>query len=152
MDMKLAKEYAKAISDKRGLEDQLSTVKDQIASLERSILNEMQENQIDRLPINLGHEKVTLYIHKQLWAKPKGGDRQAVIDTLLHCGLSDLVQDNYNSNSLSAYVRERLADGQKLQPTLEKVIDLTEVISVRGRRSSASSTSKTAAAMKTIRR
>jgi hypothetical protein len=152
MDMTLAKEYASLIAEKRKLEEQLGATKDKIAGLERSILNAMQENQIDRLPINLGTEKVTLYIHKQLWAKPKNGDKLNVMQVLKHCGLSDLVQEQYNTSTLSAYVRERLADGENLQPTLEEAIDLIEVISVRGRRSSASSTSKTAKAMKTLRR
>ena len=152
MDMKLAKQVATLIAKKRKLEDSLRAVKDEIGSLEPSLLNEMMQEQMDRLHVTVGDEKVTLYIHKILWAKPKDGDRQAVIETLLHCGLSDFVQENYNSNSLSAYVRERLANGQKLQPTLEAAVNLEEVVSIRGRRSPAASNSKTAQAMKTIRR
>ena len=152
MDMDLATKYASVIATKRRLEDELRAAKDEIASLEESVRNMLQENQIDRLPVTVGTDKVTLYIHRQLWAKPKGGDKATLMGVLKRCGLSDLVQEQYNTSSLSAYVRERLANGQQLQPTLEEALVLDEVISVRGRRSSAQSDSKTAKAMKTIRR
>ena len=152
MDMDLATEYASVIAKKRRLEDELRAAKDQIASLEESVRNMLQENQVDRLPVTVGNEKVTLYIHRQLWAKPKGGDKAALMGVLKRCGLSDLVQEQYNTSSLSAYVRERLADGQQLQPTLSEALVLDEVVSVRGRRSPAASSSKTAKAMKTVRR
>ena len=152
MDMDLATKYASAIANKRRLEDEIRASKDEIASLEESVRNMLQENQIDRLPVTVGTDKVTLYIHRQLWAKPKGGDKATLMGVLKRCGLSALVQEQYNTSSLSAYVRERLANGQQLQPTLEEALVLDEVISVRGRRSSAQSDSKTAKAMKTIRR
>jgi len=152
MDMNLAKQVAKLIAEKRRLEDDLRAVKDQIATLEPELLNALMEEQMDRLHVTVGSDKITLYIHRIMWAKPKDGDRQAVVETLLRCGLSDFVQENYNSNSLSAYVRERLAAGQKLQPTLEAAVSLEEVVSIRGRRSPSTPESKTAAAMKTIRR
>ena len=152
MDMDLATKYASVIATKRRLEDELRAAKDEIASLEESVRNMLQENQVDRLPVTVGTEKVTLYLHRQLWAKPKGGDKMNLMSVLKRCGLSDLVQEQYNTSSLSAYVRERLANGQKLQPTLTEALTLDEVVSVRGRRSPASSSSKTAKAMKTIRR
>jgi hypothetical protein len=152
MDMNLAAKYASIIATKRRLEEELRTAKDEIASLEESVRNMMQENSLDRLPVRVGSEKITLYLHRQLWAKPKGGDRESLVAVLKRCGLSDLVQEQYNSSSLSAYVRERLANGHKLQPTLGEALFLDEVISVRGRRSPAASQSKTAKAMKTVRR
>ena len=152
MDMDLATKYASVIATKRRLEDELRAAKDEIASLEESVRNMLQENQVDRLPVTVGTEKVTLYLHRQLWAKPKGGDKMNLMSVLKRCGLSDLVQEQYNTSSLSAYVRERLANGQKLQPTLTEAMTLDEVVSVRGGRSPASSSSKTAKAMKTIRR
>jgi len=62
-----------------------------------------------------------------------------------------LVSESYNANSLSAYVRERLADGQSLQPTLKEVIRVDEVTSIRGKRSPLSAESQTAKAMRNQR-
>jgi len=151
MDMDLARRFAALTARKRELNDQLQEVRDAIADLEPSLMNEMIEAQVDSLPITANGEKITLYFHRVLWAKAKNGDKRKVATTLKRCGMSDLVQENYNTSTLSAYVRERLANGQKLQPTLERVLDLDEVISIRGRRSPASSDSKTAQAMKTLK-
>jgi hypothetical protein len=152
MDMKLAKQVATLIAEKRGLEDSLRAVKDQIAKLEPELLNMLMEEQMDRLHVTVGDQKITLYIHRIMWAKPKDGDRETVVATLKRCGMSDFVTESYNSNSLSAYVRERLSNGTQLQPTLSDALNLEEVVSIRGRRSSATPESKTAKAMKTTRR
>ena len=147
----LAREYAALIDRKAHLEDDLSDCKSEIADQHDTLLNKMVEEGIKTLPIKVGDQTYSIFIHRQLWAKPKLGDRQAVVHTLKRCGLADLVNEGYNTNTLSGYVRERLASGRELQPTLERVLDLTEVFSVRGRRSSASSTSQTAKAMQTLR-
>lgn len=152
MNLNLAKKVGDLIARKRSLEDDLRAVKDEIESLEPELLNEFLEAQMDRLQVPVGTGKITLYIHRIMWAKPKDGDREAVVATLKRCGLSDLVSENYNSSTLSAYVRERLADGEALQPTLDAVIETEEVVSIRGRRSPTTSDSKTAKAMKTLRR
>ena len=152
MDMNLAKQVAALIAEKRRLEDALRTVKDQIAGLEPTLLNELMEEQMDRLHLNVEGSKMTLYIHRVMWAKPKDGDRESLVSVLKRCGMSDFVTENYNSNSLSAYVRERLSNGVLLQPTLADALHLEESVSIRGRRSSATPESKSAAAMKTARR
>lgn len=150
MNMNLAKKVAKMIAKKRQLEDDLRAVKEDIAQHEPQLLDEMVANQLERLQIPVEGQKISIYIHKQLWTKPKE-DRAEVVSVLKKCGLSDFVSENYNSNSLSAYVRERLANGEKLQPTLEKCVELTEVVSIRGRRSPVTNESKTAKAVKTLR-
>jgi hypothetical protein len=151
MDMNLAKQVATLIAEKRKLEDSLRAVKDQIAEREPTLLNELIEEQMDRLHVTVDGERITLYIHKIMWAKPRGRDRELVVKTLKSCGMSDFVTENYNSNSLSAYVRERLSNGTQLQPTLAAALELEEVVSIRGRRSSSAPESKTAKAMKTTK-
>jgi len=152
MNLSLAKKVASLIAEKRRLEERLRAVKEEIDQLEPELLNEMMEDQMDRLHITVGSEKITLYIHRIVWARPKDGDRGSVVATLKRCGMSDFVEEGYNTSTLSAYVRERLANGTRLQPTLSAALDLDEVVSIRGRRSSSTPDSKTAKAMKTIRR
>lgn len=152
MDMELAREYATAIAYKKKLEEQLGSIKDKIARLEDSVMNMMQEEQLDRLPINLGLDTVTLFVHRQLWAKPKDGDKERVVRTLKEVGLGDLVAESYNTNSLSAYVREQLANGEDLEPELSEVIDISEVASVRGRRTPNTDDSLTAKAIRNLKK
>ena len=151
MDMKKARRCAELIARKRTVEDELRSIKDEINELEPSLIQDLIEDQVDRLPIKVGDDRVTLYIHRQLWVKPKDGDKGAVIRTLKRCGLSDFVSEGYNTNSLSAYVRERIGNGQPLQPTLAEVVRVDESVSIRGRRSPASSDSQTAKAMRNLR-
>lgn len=152
MDMELAREYAAAIGYKKKLEEQLGSIKDKIARLEDAVMNMMQEEQLDRLPINLGIDTITLFIHRQLWAKPKDGDKERVVRTLKDVGLGDLVAESYNTNSLSAYVREQLANGEDLEPELADVIDINEVASVRGRRTPNTDDSQTAKAIRNLKK
>ena len=151
MDMKKARRCAELIARKRAVENELRSIKDEINELEPSLIQELIEDQVDRLPIKVGDDRVTLYIHRQLWVRPKDGDKDAVIQTLKRCGLSDFVSEGYNTNSLSAYVRERIGNGQPLQPTLAEVVRVDESVSIRGRRSPASSDSQTAKAMRNLR-
>ncbi len=146
MDMNLAKKFGSLVARKRGIEDELRAVKAEIAQLEPLLLDEMRNNQMERLHT----AGTTLYIHKVLIAKAKGGDRAAVAKQLISCGLGDLVTESYNSNTLSAYVREHLANGEQLPKPLASVIDTTELVSVRGRRASSSPESKSAQALKTL--
>jgi len=152
MDMSLARKVARLIAKKRSLEDDLRTVKDQIAEAEPTLLNALMEEQMNRLHVTVDGQQITLYIRRIMWAKPKDGDREALAGTLKRCGMASFVTENYNSNSLSAYVRERLANGVDLQPTLKAALNLEEVVSIQGRRSPSAPESKTAAAMRTTRR
>tara|TARA_Y100000310_G_scaffold343414_1_gene450926 strand:- start:2080 stop:2535 length:456 start_codon:yes stop_codon:yes gene_type:complete len=150
MDMKLARQVAKLIATKRDLEDELSATKEKLSKLEPSLLNELAEEQMDKLHCTVDGQRITLYRHAVLWAKPVN-DRNEVVEVLKKCGLSDFVAENYNSNSLSAYVRERLAAGEELQPTLDRVIDVSELVSIRGRRTPSGPLSMTAKARKHIK-
>ena len=147
MDMDLAKKFGSLVSRKRDIEDELRAVKSEIASLDKLLLEEMRNNQMERLHI----ADCTLYIHKMLIAKPKEGRGRAdVVEKLRLCGLGDLVSENYNSNTLSAWVREQLANGEQLPELLSSVVDTTELVSVRGRRATSSPESKSAKAIKTL--
>jgi hypothetical protein len=150
MDMNLAKQFGSLIARKREVEDELRAVKSEIAALEPLLLEELRNNQMERLSVSTGNGSVTLYTHKLLVAKPKDGNRPQVVATLKANGLADLVSENYNSNTLSAYVREHLANGEMLPAALAEVIETEEIVSLRGRRSAATSESKTAAAVRTL--
>ena len=117
MDMERARTMARLIKRKRELEQERRQVMDDMSVIEGPLLEEMQMEQLSSLPITVDGEKITIYIHNQVWAKAKDGDKDAVTKVLKRCGLKDYVSETYNTNSLSAYVRERIADGRPLQPT-----------------------------------
>lgn len=51
--------------------------------------------------------KVTVYLSEEIWASA-GGDKQAACDALKANGLGSYVSEGFNSQSLSAYVREQI--------------------------------------------
>ena len=146
MDIDLARQYGELLRQKRDLEADLRGVKDRLYALEPLLLDEMQSNQMDKLHL----DGQTIYMHRILTTKAKGGDRSAVVAALKASDLGDLVAEGYNANSLSAWVREHLAAEQPLPPLLAATLDLEEIVSIRGRQSAASGESKSAAALKNL--
>jgi len=153
MDMKRARDFAALLIKKRQLNAELDEVKGKMTEMEPLLQTDLINAGIKRLPFTVGGEDITIHLHTTLYARPKDGDKATVVRVLKRCGLSGLVKNDYNMNTLDAWVRERLiANKGKLPPTLESVLDLNEIVSVRGRRSPVSSESQTAKAIKTIRR
>jgi len=68
-----------------------------------------------------------VYVERKLWAKAKDGDKPAVCKALKRCRLGDYVEETFNTNSLSAYVRELDREGKPLSPALASVLDVSEV-------------------------
>ena len=152
VNMTPIKRFAGLTASKKRCEEELRAIKDEMSSLEPAVLSELLENQVDRVPMTTDEgDRITLFIHRQAWARPVDGDKDLVVKTLKRCGLSDLVSESYNTNSLSAYIRERLANGHDLQPTLKAVIRVDEVTSIRGKRSPLSTETQTAKAMRNQR-
>jgi hypothetical protein len=145
MDIDIAKALAGLFREKKEAEARLRTLKEQIARLEPLVLDEMRSHQMDKLSL----DEHTLYIHRILIAKPKGG-REEVIGALHRCGLDDLLSESYNANTLSAWVRDMLANGEELPAALLDAVETEEIVSVRGRQKASSPESKSAAALKTL--
>jgi hypothetical protein len=146
MDIELARRFGALVKEKRDLEAELRRVKDEMGTLEPLVLDEMQNNQMDRMHL----DGQTIYMHRILTSKAKGGNRNAVVAALKAEGLGDLVAEGYNANSLSAWVREQLAADEPLPPLLAATLDLEEIVSIRGRQSAAPAESKSAAALRNL--
>jgi hypothetical protein len=128
------KKYAELLQEKKEIEQDLKECKEEIAELEPLVLNKMAEDQMTRITLNLEGESATLHTHTMVWARPKGGNKQAVIDALAsNPDLADLVSESYNTAQLSAYVREVLSNNATLDPVLAAALQLDEVITCRAR-------------------
>lgn len=153
MDTRRARRFLQLTIQKRKLKAELAAIEAKLSIEEPLIMSDLINAQIKSETYVIDGEKMTLHLHTMLRARPKDGDKSTVVKVMKRCGLSGLVKEDYNTNTLDAWVRERLnSDSPKLPPTLENVLDLNEIVSVRGRRSPVSSESKTAKAIKTIRR
>ncbi len=152
MDMKIARQFAALVTKKKKAEAELKEAREEMAELEPLILQMLTDEGMDNLKLTVEGEKITLFPKTMLWAYPKDGDRGAVCSALKKAHLGDLVKEDYNTSTLSAWARERLAEGVELPPTIASVVDLTEKVTLQGRRTATGPQSKSAKAIETIRR
>ncbi len=119
-----------SLSDlERELKHKLDEVQKSKAELEPQILDYWIDNDIQSQKVN----GVTLYPHRQVWAS-HGGDPQRAVAAMRAAGLDDMV--TVNSQTLSAWVRERQANDEPLPPVVAEAILVTERVSLRTRRGS----------------
>jgi hypothetical protein len=116
---------------RRQLEAEIDTIKAEAAELEALLLPQFEQSGMERVAI----DGRTVYIERKLWAKARDGDKAAVCKALKRCRLGDYVEQTFNSNSLSAYVRELDREGRPLPPSLREVLEVSEVFKLRTRRS-----------------
>ena len=99
-------EYAKLDARKKELKSELEMITRELTELEAELLPEMAESGIQNLKVSDGNGGFrTVYIKRQVWAG-HNGDKQALCQALKEAGLDEYVQPNFNSNQLSAWVRE----------------------------------------------
>ncbi len=120
-----------ALEDRRAqLEAEVDAIKAESAELEQRLLPDFEQAGMDRVSIT-GR---TVYIERKLWAKARDGNKAAVCDALRRGQLGEYVEETYNTNSLSAYMRELDREGRPLPPVLDAVLEISEVFKLRTRR------------------
>ncbi len=116
---------------RRQLETEVDTVKAESAELEQRLLPQFEQEGFEKISI----DGRTVYVERKLWAKAKDGDKAAVCKALKRARLGDYVEETFNTNSLSAYVRELDREDRALPPSLREVLEVSEVFKLRTRRS-----------------
>lgn len=121
-----AKRAAELFRQKADLEAQLTQVKAQIASVSDAAIDWMAEQGLLRAPFDgLG----TLHIRHEVWAslredaplsKVKAAIRRAGHDP------ADIIKEKANTQTLSAFVRELLAEKGELPKGLAATLKITE--------------------------
>jgi hypothetical protein len=116
---------------RRQLETEVDSIKTEAAELESRLLPQFEQSGTERIAI----DGRTVYVERKLWAKAKDGDKAAVCKALRRARLGDYVEETFNTNSLSAYVRELDREERPLPSSLRDVLEVSEVFKLRTRRS-----------------
>lgn len=111
------------------IEHQIKELKKQIQPYEEQLLQMFAENGVNNIKI---HGK-TIYIHRQLWARPVDGDYERACKILREIGLDEYVKETVNVNNISAYVREQDEMGSELPSSFYDAFRVDEVYKVRSR-------------------
>ena len=132
-NMESVKKFAELTAKKRGLSAQLDEVKAEMDALQESILAMMGEAGVSSVRVDTDEGRFTLFPRRELWAGAMEGDYVRACVALRNAGLGDLVEERFNTQRLSAVVREMDAAGTPLPESFEGAIKVSEVfkLSVR---------------------
>lgn len=159
MDIEKMKEMAALIRHKRRLEGELKEVGRKIEALQETCQNQLLENGVKNLPLEDDDGVLTLYLDTKPVPKPKGGaeGKPAVVAAMKALGLDELWKEDFNAQTLGAFVRELVSEAEEehyqavrdgvisddtpfrpesaLPPELAATLDIIKVTKVRGRAS-----------------
>ena len=116
---------------RRQLEAEVDTIKAEATELEQRLLPQFEQEGFEKISV----DGRTVYVERKLWAKARDGNKAAVCKALKRARLGDYVEETFNTNSLSAYVRELDREERPLPPSLREVLEVSEVFKLRTRRS-----------------
>lgn len=132
MDSVMLRQFVQWEKERDDLESRLKTVKESISQIEDNLLKEFEKDGISKATV----DGLTIYIQRKLWASAKDGNYEATCAALRECGMAQYVQERFNTNSISAYVREAEKNGIEVPKALQDTLTVSEKFSLNTRRSS----------------
>lgn len=122
MNIDQVKQFVALADEKSALEQRLKQIEADQKALEEALLQQFQESGTQSVNV----DGRTVSLRRDLFASPRDGDREAVIEALKAADLGQYVKEDYNANSLKAYVREmvRAAEAERGGP----LADLTDAL------------------------
>ena len=127
---------ADRLKELRGVKDDLAEQTKannaEIERTERELSDLMAQEEIQ----SFKRAGTLFYLTSRTYASPLVGQREALFDALRAQGHGDIIVENVNANTLSSFVRERIAEnGDSLPAWLEGVVNTHEKVSVGLRKS-----------------
>ncbi len=124
------REFIALTSRKRELEADLRQVQDRLNELEPQLVEMFGEEGLQRTSI----DGWTAFLQEDIWASPAEGDIARLCAALKEAGLGDMVAETVNRQTLSAWVRERLRDGEPLPDLVDPAINVSRGFRLRARK------------------
>lgn len=128
-------EFVELSDRKAALNEMLKRNAEKLAAVERRLLDQFADLDEGGGSIRLPSLGRTVYVHRQLWANARGGDRGRAAEALEAADLGDFVEPSFNTNTVSAYFRELDQNDEEPPAILADAFDVYEKFSVRSVRS-----------------
>lgn len=149
MDTSSIKRLAELQQLKQDREAELEVIKQDMKQLESEVMEAFLDEGLQKMTVTIQTESGqtvdrTLYLHRQLWAgyrqNEEGSGKQQLTAGLEEAGLSDLVKKDFNTNKLSAWLREFDEESDdpetiraKLPESVQDKIKISEVYQIKSR-------------------
>lgn len=141
MDVVILKEFVELSGKIKKMAAELKELERQKRSLEEPISEMLVEAGVTNIKID-GH---TIYLHTQIWASATdiitmtgevvGKDYERSVNALKDAGYADMVETRFNTQRVSAMIRELVRNGEEIPEVLEDNLKITEKVQPRARRS-----------------
>jgi len=105
MNLEPLREFVSLENRKRELDADLKATRQRLDELEEVIIPMFIEAGVPSMTVEADGVKRTLSIYPDVYASPLN-DREEVVEALKQSELGQYVAENYNTNSLTGYVRE----------------------------------------------
>ena len=105
MNMEPLREFVSLETRKKQLDAELKAAKQRLDELEEVIIPLFIEEGVPSMTVEVDNVRRTLSIYPDVYASPLNG-RDEVVDALKQSELGQYVAENYNTNSLTSFVRE----------------------------------------------
>lgn len=105
MNLEPLREFVSLETQKKDLDAQLKATKQRLDELEEIIIPMFIEEGTPSITVEVNGVKRTLSIYPDVYASPLN-EREEVVDALKQSDLDQYVAENYNTNSLTSFVRE----------------------------------------------
>jgi hypothetical protein len=105
MQLEPLREFVSLEQKKKDLDAELKATKQKLDELEDQIIPMFIEAGVPSMTVEVNGAKRTLSIYPDVYASPMN-DREEVVDALKQSELDQYVAENYNTNSLTSFVRE----------------------------------------------
>jgi hypothetical protein len=122
MNMEPLREFVSLETRKKELDADLKAAKQRLDELEEIIIPQFIEDGVPSMTVEVNGAKRTLSIYPDVYASPLN-DRDEVVDALKQSELGQYVAENYNSNSLTGFVREVWRELRQTAGREQRVID-----------------------------
>lgn len=118
MDVQQLTLFAELHARKKAIEEEAKSIAAEMAAIELALLTMWEAEGVESIKVIIsGGGKRTCSIKRQLWAGPTLGNYSKACEALKESGddvLANMVQERFNAQTISAWVRERLRDDDAL--------------------------------------
>ena len=110
--------------ERREHEDRLKVIAGRLGQLQEPLLNHFADTGIQNASVN----GLTVYVRMDRYVSKRGdASSEQVCAALRDCGLSYMVSDSYNAQSLKSKIREYIEEGADVPESLKQLLNIGEV-------------------------